>query len=144
MNRPFRKPLVLLSHKFLLHHGPCTSALHDFATGTFFNRLIDDGKASDNTRHKSTRPDGTPFLLPPHAIRRVILCSGAFYYKLSQVRAPDSDAGSGAEPLAACRDGSSTWLAASSNNSTAAGHSWSPTPSHRAAHAHRGIEMSSR
>eukprot|EP00873_Tetraselmis_striata_P040829 jgi/Tetstr1/461093/TSEL_006236.t1 len=86
VNRPFRKPLVLLSHKFLLHHGPCTSALHDFATGTFFNRLIDDGKASDNTRHKSTRPDGTPFLLPPHAIRRVILCSGAFYYKLSQAR----------------------------------------------------------
>jgi 2-oxoglutarate dehydrogenase E1 component len=76
---------VLLSHKYLLHHAPCTSALHDFTTGTFFNRLIDDGKASDNTRHRGVSHDGTPFLAPPHHIRRVVLCSGAVYYKLSQV-----------------------------------------------------------
>lgn len=46
LNRPFQKPLVLLTPKFLLHHRPATSALHDFTTGTFFNRVIDDGKVS--------------------------------------------------------------------------------------------------
>ena len=44
MNRPFVKPLVLLTPKWLLHHRPATSALADFTTGTFFNRVIDDGK----------------------------------------------------------------------------------------------------
>jgi 2-oxoglutarate dehydrogenase E1 component len=44
MNRPFVKPLVLLTPKYLLHHRPATSALADFTTGTFFNRVIDDGK----------------------------------------------------------------------------------------------------
>ncbi len=40
------KPLVLLTPKYLLHHRPATSALADFTVGTFFNRVIDDGKAS--------------------------------------------------------------------------------------------------
>lgn len=71
MNRPFVKPLVLMTPKcafwcllacscprgclrmgfkvcacgrYLLHHTPATSALRDFAVGTFFNRVIDDGK----------------------------------------------------------------------------------------------------
>ena len=44
--RPFVKPLVLLTPKYLLHHRPATSALADFTVGTFFNRVIDDGKAS--------------------------------------------------------------------------------------------------
>ena len=39
--------------RYLLHHRPATSALDDFTTGRFFNRVIDDGKSSDNTRHKS-------------------------------------------------------------------------------------------
>ena len=53
MNRPFHKPLVLLTPKFLLHHRPATSALSDFATGTYFNRVIDDSKvpASRLTAH---------------------------------------------------------------------------------------------
>lgn len=46
LNRPFQKPLVLLTPKFLLHHRPATSALQDFTTGTFFNRVIDDGKVA--------------------------------------------------------------------------------------------------
>lgn len=46
MNRPFQKPLVLLTPKFLLHHRPATSALSDFAIGTHFNRVIDDCKVS--------------------------------------------------------------------------------------------------
>lgn len=44
LNRPFQKPLVLLTPKYLLHHRPATSALKDFTAGTFFNRVIDDGK----------------------------------------------------------------------------------------------------
>ena len=60
------------------HHGcsdPCLPlTLQDFSSGTFFNRVIDDGKASDNTRHLSHHPKtGEPFLLPPMDIRRVLL-----------------------------------------------------------------------
>lgn len=40
------KPLVLLTPKYLLHHRPATSALADLTVDTFFNRVIDDGKAS--------------------------------------------------------------------------------------------------
>jgi hypothetical protein len=53
--------------------------------GHFFNRVIDDGKASDNTRHLAVHPrTGQPFLAPPADIRRVILCSGQIYYMLSR------------------------------------------------------------
>lgn len=46
----------------------------DLSSGTFFNRVIDDGKASDNTRHLGRHPTtGQPFLLPAVAIRRVLL-----------------------------------------------------------------------
>ena len=61
--------------------------------GTFFNRVIDDGKESDNTRHRSHDQHGRPFLKPPPEIRRVLLCSGQIYYHLSRVRL--SQAGSG-------------------------------------------------
>jgi len=51
----------------------------------FFNRVIDDGKASDNTRHLSVhKATGEPFLLPPEHIRRVVLCTGQIYYQLSR------------------------------------------------------------
>ena len=54
------------------------SAKQDLATDTFFNRVIDDSKASDNTRHLARHPvTGEAFLLPPHRIRRVLLVSGA-------------------------------------------------------------------
>jgi len=36
---------VLLTPKYLHHHRPATSALEDMTSGTFFNRVIDDGKA---------------------------------------------------------------------------------------------------
>lgn len=76
---------VTLPHRYLLHHRQCSSALKDFTIGTFFNRVIDDGKASDNTRHLSVhRVTGEPFLLPPQQIRRVVLCTGQIYYQLSR------------------------------------------------------------
>ncbi len=46
LNRPYNKPLVLFTPKALLHHRPFTSALKDLTAGTFFNRVIDDGKVS--------------------------------------------------------------------------------------------------
>lgn len=86
-NLPYKKPLVVASPKYLLHHTPCTSALEDFSTGSFFNRVIDDGKSSDNTRHRSKLQDSDqPFLLPPEKISRVILCSGQVYYHIYAAR----------------------------------------------------------
>ena len=71
--------------RYLLHHRPASSALADFTVGNFFNRVIDDGKTSDNTRHLGVnRVTGEPFLRPPHQIRRVVLCTGQMYYKLSR------------------------------------------------------------
>jgi hypothetical protein len=71
--------------RYLLHHRPCSSALRDFTIGTFFNRVIDDGKASDNTRHMAVNAaTGQPYLLPAEAIRRVVLCTGQIYYQLSR------------------------------------------------------------
>jgi 2-oxoglutarate dehydrogenase E1 component len=75
----------LFWHRYLLHHKPCSSALKDFTIGTFFNRVIDDGKASDNTRHLSVnKATGEPFLLAAQQIRRVVLCTGQIYYQLSR------------------------------------------------------------
>jgi len=87
VNLPYKKPLVIASPKFLHHHRPCTSALVDFSTGTFFNRVIVDGKSSDNMRHEMVDKDtGESLLLPPDQIRRVIICSGQIYYHLSLAR----------------------------------------------------------
>lgn len=73
------------TRRYLLHHRPCSSALRDFTIGTFFNRVIDDGKASDNTRHLAMNPaKGQPYLRPAEAIRRVVLCTGQIYYQLSR------------------------------------------------------------
>ena len=86
-NLPYKKPLVIMSPKYLHHHRPCTSALVDFSTGTFFNRVIDDGKSSDNIRHRTVDTStGKSFLKLPEEIRRVILCSGQIYYHLSAAR----------------------------------------------------------
>jgi 2-oxoglutarate dehydrogenase E1 component len=72
--------------KFLHRHRPATSALSDFSTGTFFNRVIDDGKGSDNTRHLARDCNGRPYLDHPDKIARVILCCGQIYYHLSNAR----------------------------------------------------------
>ena len=46
--RPFAKPLVVMSAKWLLHHKPCTSRIEDLTEGTFFQRLILEGGRGDN------------------------------------------------------------------------------------------------
>eukprot|EP00730_Choanoeca_flexa_P019684 TRINITY_DN9622_c0_g1_i1.p1 TRINITY_DN9622_c0_g1~~TRINITY_DN9622_c0_g1_i1.p1 ORF type:complete len:921 (+),score=201.80 TRINITY_DN9622_c0_g1_i1:302-2764(+) len=85
VNLPFRKPLIMFTPKWLLHHGPCTSALKDFGPGTFFNRIITDMKNADNFRH-ITVPDGVPLLVPDEQVERVILCTGQVFYHLNRIR----------------------------------------------------------
>eukprot|EP01147_Barroeca_monosierra_P005480 gene5480-7180_t len=66
-NLPYHKPMIIMAPKFLLHHKPCTSA--------------------DNTRHLSRHPTtGERYLKDNDSVRRVIICSGQVYYKLSQHR----------------------------------------------------------
>jgi len=48
--------------------------------------VIDDGKASDNTRHLARDKDGRSYLQPNAEIRRVLLCCGQLYYQLSRAR----------------------------------------------------------
>ena len=54
--------------------------------GTFFNRVIDDGKSSDNTRHLAHDKSGKQYLREDHDICRILLCSGQLYYQLSRAR----------------------------------------------------------
>lgn len=66
MHRPFRKPLVVLTPKYLLRHKDCVSPLADFASGTGFRAVIGD--------------DAVP------AAKKVILCTGKVYYALKEAR----------------------------------------------------------
>jgi len=65
----FRKPLIVFTPKFLLHHIPCTSKLDDMAPGTQFKVVLpDDGQG------------GRP-------LRRIVLCSGKLWFHLAEERA---------------------------------------------------------
>lgn len=87
VNLPFTKPSIMLTPKYLLHHKPCTSAVSDMGTGSFFRRIIDDNNAADNTRHRGSNPTtGELLIVPPSDVKRVVMCSGQIYYKLSQLR----------------------------------------------------------
>ena len=82
IHRPFSKPLVVFSGKWLLHHKACVSRLDDMAEGTFFQRVISEGGRGDNmqTQKRTIR------LKPDAEIRRVILCSGKIFYHLYHAR----------------------------------------------------------
>jgi 2-oxoglutarate dehydrogenase E1 component len=74
MYRPFRKPLVVLTPKYLLRHKACVSPLAEFETGTGFRPVIADPAVRD--------------------ARRVVLCTGKVFYELQSARAArrlDSD-----------------------------------------------------
>lgn len=79
MNRPYSKPVVVMSPKYLLHHKPCVSKLTDMATGTYFRRVMADGDAADNLRN-------TFDLLPRKEIQSLLICSGKIFYLLSNAR----------------------------------------------------------
>ena len=87
LNRAAVKPLIVAAPKRLHVHAPATSALGDLGPGTRFARVIDDGAAADNTRHRAAHPTtGDPFMVPPDQVRRLLLVSGQLYYALSAAR----------------------------------------------------------
>lgn len=65
--RPTRKPLVVMSPKWILRHKLATSSLEELAEGGF-QPVIDDAQAD------------------PDVIDRVVLCSGKVYYHLYEER----------------------------------------------------------
>ena len=67
MIRPMRRPLVVMSPKWILRHKLATSTLEDLADGTFHNVLTDDQ-------------------VKPEAVKKIVLCSGKVYYHLLEAR----------------------------------------------------------
>jgi 2-oxoglutarate dehydrogenase E1 component len=65
--RPMRRPLIIMSPKWILRHKLATSSLEDLAHGHFHN-VIDEVNTS------------------PELVRRLILCSGKVYYHLLEER----------------------------------------------------------
>ncbi|WP_111642052.1 2-oxoglutarate dehydrogenase E1 component [Marinimicrobium alkaliphilum] len=65
--RPMRRPLVVMSPKWILRHKLATSSLEDLANGHFHNVLGDDN-------------------IDPAKAKRVVLCSGKVYYHLLEER----------------------------------------------------------
>jgi 2-oxoglutarate dehydrogenase E1 component len=65
--RPMRRPLVVMSPKWILRHKQATSTLDELATGSFQNILADEGVKSAD-------------------VKRLVLCSGKVYYHLLEQR----------------------------------------------------------
>ncbi len=65
--RPMRRPLVIMSPKWILRHKLATSALEDLGNGAFQSVISDTS-------------------VTPEDVRRVILCSGKVYYHLLEAR----------------------------------------------------------
>jgi 2-oxoglutarate dehydrogenase E1 component len=65
--RPMRRPLVVMSPKWILRHKLATSSLEELAKG-HFQTVIDDG------------------LVEPKKAKRLILCTGKVYYHLLEER----------------------------------------------------------
>ena len=65
--RSMRRPLVIMSPKWILRHKLATSSLEDLSNGSFQNVIGDDG-------------------IDPFRVRRLVLCSGKVYYHLLEER----------------------------------------------------------
>ncbi|WP_444958437.1 2-oxoglutarate dehydrogenase E1 component [Microbulbifer sp. ZKSA002] len=65
--RPMRRPLVIMSPKWILRHKLATSSLEELAEGRFHNVIQDQG-------------------VDPDKVKRVVLCSGKVYYHLLEAR----------------------------------------------------------
>ena len=65
--RPMRRPLVVMSPKWILRHKLATSTLEELANGRFYNVLPDDH-------------------VDPANVKRIVLCSGKVYYHLLEER----------------------------------------------------------
>ena len=67
LERPFRKPLVLMTPKSGLRHPEVVSPVEDFESGKAFQEVIDDPEVGPRSGKK---------------IKRLLLCSGKVYYDL--------------------------------------------------------------
>ncbi len=65
--RPMRRPLVVMSPKWILRHKLATSSLEDLARGSFHNVIGEED-------------------LDPDKVQRAIICSGKVYYHLLEER----------------------------------------------------------
>ena len=69
LERPFRKPLVVMSPKSLLRHPKCVSDISEIYKGTKFHEIYDDPTIKDAKK-----------------VKRLILCSGKIFYDLIAYR----------------------------------------------------------
>ncbi|HEX2750798.1 MAG TPA: 2-oxoglutarate dehydrogenase E1 component [Verrucomicrobiales bacterium] len=70
VNRPFRKPLVIMTPKSMLRNPQAVSTEADFTGDTGFREMLDDDT----------------LLAPPSRITRLVFCSGKVYYDLINYR----------------------------------------------------------
>ncbi len=70
LERPFRKPLIVMSPKSLLRHPECVSDVSEFEKGNRFQEVIVD--------HET-----------PSKVKRVLMCSGKIYYNLKERKDAD-------------------------------------------------------
>lgn len=73
---PYRKPLIIFTPKYLLHHRPCASTLEEMGPKTKYKYVIDDSDFEPNGLLASKR----------EGVKRIILCSGKLYYRLRHSR----------------------------------------------------------
>jgi len=79
MQRPFRKPLIVLTPKSLLRHKRCVSFLSDMLPSNSFHRVLRD--------QAEVVPGATTIQLVSDAkIKRVVLCTGKVYFDLLEER----------------------------------------------------------
>lgn len=82
IHRPFVKPLVLLTSKWLHHHNHCRSLLNDMGPGTWFRRIITEKSRANNLQKNSK----LSFVLDEKNVDKIIFCSGKIYYELYHAR----------------------------------------------------------
>jgi 2-oxoglutarate dehydrogenase E1 component len=68
LERPFRKPLVVMSPKSLLRHPECVSDISEFEKGNSFIEVLDDPNVGPRSGKK---------------VNRLLLCTGKIYYELN-------------------------------------------------------------
>ncbi len=73
LHRPFRKPLIVMSPKWLLRHPKCVSKIEDIMGDTHFLEIIDDAFAKNKKK-----------------VKRILLCTGKMYYHLAEKQAADN------------------------------------------------------
>ena len=90
IHRPFVKPLVLASPKWLHHHAPARSRLSDMGPGTWFRRIISEKSRANNVQ---VNPRLRFQLAPAEDVRRLIICSGKVFYELYRARTAKAQGG---------------------------------------------------